>query len=86
MSKVTIVSCDVCLAKDASSRTVPVVFITEQTEGRHIKPSAVKGNEKIDICNACFEHMLTNREMLTAAGAQGFNRYWFASKGGAPTW
>lgn len=80
-------TCDVCGVDDQEEgmtvvreAQLTVVFTTEQTEGRPITPS-LKVMSNIDLCRICRKHMTTNREMLMGAGAQGHNRYWFASKG-----
>lgn len=73
--------CDVkgCENEEAEAVVLPVIFVTEQTEGRSSKPH-IDRNAKLDICSDCNQYMLEKREFLTAAGAQGNNRFWFASK------
>lgn len=75
-----IVTCDICKedSDTALNKSVPVVFTTEQTEGYPTKPYVTA--VKVDICGDCEVYMADNREFLTAAGAQGNNRYWFKSK------
>lgn len=80
MATHTTVTCDVegCENEDAKELTLTVVFITEQTEGYPKKPSL--NREKIEICDECLQYSIDNREMLTGAGAQGYNKFWFKSK------
>jgi hypothetical protein len=80
MAKRTITeySCDMC--KDVVPESAlldykgPVLFTTEQTEGRGVKP--YYQNVGIDLCNRCMEKSVT----IKAAGAQGFNEYWVHDK------
>ena len=62
--------CDIC-KKEADITTInyPVVFHTEQTEGRSCKPYI--SQEKIDLCFDCLKKSLT----IHGLGCQGFNEY-----------
>ena len=63
--------CDICGAECENAKQInyPVVFCTEQTEGRSCTPYI--SNEKIDVCNNCCEQILK----VSAWGAQGYNTY-----------
>ena len=64
--------CDVCKKEVERITTVnyPVIFHTEQTEGRSCSPYISK--EKLDLCDECAERVL----MLDGWGAQGVNSYY----------
>jgi len=82
MSKTVTISCDVTDiihgGKVETNKDMPMVFLTETTEGRSTKPYLT--TEKIDICELCLQHMIDTRELLTGEGSQGYNKYWFASQ------
>ena len=63
--------CDVCKKEVERITTVnyPVIFHTEQTDGRSCNPYISK--EKLDLCNECTKRIL----MLDGWGAQGVNSY-----------
>ena len=63
--------CDVCKkeVEKAIEVNYPVIFHTEQDEGKSCSPYISK--EKLDLCNECAERIL----MLEGWGAQGVNRY-----------
>ncbi len=65
--------CDICGSKCESVKeiTYPVIFHTEQTEGRWCEPYI--SNTTIDACNICRRKILK----LYATGAQGYNDYKF---------
>lgn len=65
--------CDICGAEFAERRpvNVPVVWTTEQTEGRFCEP--YYGVECLDLCEDCADRI----HVVEAAGAQGLNRYVF---------
>lgn len=54
------------------SLTLPVVFLTEQNEGRSSKPYF--DNAKIDVCPECYKRLLEEYP-ITGYGAQGYNTY-----------
>jgi len=54
----------------------PVLFTTEQTEGRPVKPYITR--DTFDLCEQCLDEAVT----ITGSGAQGYNRYYLRSKGG----
>ncbi|RJE47688.1 hypothetical protein A7K50_03305 [Dehalobacter sp. MCB1] len=69
---VTKISCDVCKVEILTTpKTIkyPVIFHTDQTEGRYSKPYI--SIENIDICEDCANKIL----MLDGWGAQGLNEY-----------
>ena len=65
--------CDICGAEFAERRqvNVPVVWTTEQNEGRSCKPYYKV--ECLDLCEDCADRV----HVVEAAGAQGLNRYVF---------
>ena len=62
--------CDLC-GKQAEVEVLnyPVIFHTEQTEGRSTEPYI--RNERIEACQECIKKVL----VLHGYGAQGLNRY-----------
>lgn len=78
--EIKITTCDVCSSEltDISNSllrsSVTVVFTTEQTEGRSIKPYL--SLQTMDMCPACLKTMLSGK-MLFAHGAMGHNSYYF---------
>jgi len=72
-------SCDVCGVDVLSTQCgihLQVIWTTEQTEGRPTKPNINVSPEKIDLCEKCYERVLAGN-YIYAAGAQGYNRYFF---------
>lgn len=71
--KVTITKCicDVCKreVEKVTEVVYPVIFHTEQTEGRSCSPYISK--EKLDLCEGCADKVL----VLHGWGAQGVNHY-----------
>ena len=63
--------CDICKRKDSTVTPInyPVVFHTEQTEGRSVNPYI--SQQKIDVCDDC----LCTICKLDGYGAQGHNDY-----------
>ena len=63
--------CDICGAEceDVKQINYPVVFCTDQTEGRSCEPYI--SNEKIDVCKNCCKKILK----IKATGVQGINSY-----------
>lgn len=63
--------CDICgkEAKDIKPLDYPVIFQTEQTEGRSVEPYIY--NTNIDVCPNCCKKILK----ISATGAQGYNSY-----------
>ena len=81
MTKTSII-CDICgneiSVSDKNSAnpqnhkvTVPIIFHTNQEDGRPVEPYV--SFESIDICNECLMR-LTN---LHAGGCQGYNEYFW---------
>ncbi len=69
--------CDIkgCEEKaDLKGQELQVIFTTEQTEGRSVRPYLQM--EKLDICAGCINKILTGIT-LWAHGAQGHNTYYF---------
>jgi len=54
--------------------SIPVVFTTEQTEGRPIQPYLAQ--QGMDICHLCYAKIIKGK-LPFGAGAQGYNRYCF---------
>ena len=68
-------SCDLCKntvtgESELKSLTVPVKFLTEQTEGRACEPYFI--NQKFDLCKTCLEKVT----VVLGQGAQGYNEFW----------
>lgn len=63
--------CDICGAecKDVKRINYPVVFHTDQTEGRSCEPYI--SNQNMDVCNDCCLKILK----VSGMGAQGCNTY-----------
>lgn len=65
--------CDICGKEiecaNLKKITYPVIFHTEQTEGRYCEPYI--SHQKIEICGECLEQICK----LSAVGAQGYNKY-----------
>ena len=63
--------CDVCKkeVEKVTEVNYPVIFHTDQTEGRSCSPYISK--EKLDLCDECAEKLL----ILHGWGAQGINQY-----------
>lgn len=59
---------------DFKELNIPVVFVTEQDEGRPCKPYL--SNETILLCNKCYEKFIEKYPVI-AIGAQGYNTYKF---------
>lgn len=72
--------CDVCNAEMSkpNHEMIQVIFTTEQTEGRSVKPYLC--NCDFDICSKCHDIILDGN-YLYAHGAMGFNNYYFKTKG-----
>ena len=65
---VEICTCDICKQeKDVRTLTIPVRWLTEQNEGRIIKPYIT--TETKDICDDCLDKITK----VNATGAQGYN-------------
>jgi len=73
MATITTHTCDIC-KKPATKlqQKTPVVFLTEQTEGRPCTPYITI--ETIDLCDGCSQRIIGSYP-LTAYGAQGSNTY-----------
>jgi len=74
--KSVIFNCDVCEEEmdEKPSRDIQVIFTTEQTEGRSVKPYLdIIG---LDFCNICINHLLEGNYVF-GRGAQGHNKYYF---------
>ena len=69
--------CDICGAECDKVKEInyPVIFHTEQTEGRSCAPYI--SNTKIDVCTECCKKILK----LSATGAQGYNHYEMVGEG-----
>jgi hypothetical protein len=70
-------TCDICEKKVENhvEKDIQVIFLTEQNEGRTIKP--YMDNVKIDICDACMEKRMGGGSIY-ATGTMGHNDYHFA--------
>ena len=67
---IKIFTCDICkIKKEVRTITIPVRWITEQNEGRDIRPYIT--TETKDICNECLDKVTR----INVRGAQGHNTY-----------
>ena len=74
---VEVIKCDLCGSEaDCISVNYPVVFTSDQTEGRPCKPYV--SQQKIDVCHKCKGKILR----VTGYGAMGFNKYEIAYREG----
>lgn len=67
-----ITKCDVCgkiIENNSQKYKIPILFTTEQAEGRSCKPYI--DFYQVDICNEC----LLNSTNIEGSGAMGFNKY-----------
>lgn len=65
------IMCDIC-GKDVEgikNTKYPVLFTTEQTEGRSCKPYI--SYQDIDLCPECLKNVIK----IGGCGAQGYNKY-----------
>jgi len=76
MAKLVGYICDICAASGREGMfteiNIPLVFYTEQTEGKGVAPYI--SNKKMEICQQC-EHKLIDTLPIIAYGAQGYNEY-----------
>ena len=71
--------CDVCGEETNNEEDkLPVIFLTEQNEGRSCYPYLTKNN--IVLCDKCKETMLMDGKFIYAEGAMGSNKYFFKEK------
>lgn len=62
--------CDCCkLEKPTQKVKYPVLFLTEQTEGRSVKPYL--SYQDLDMCKECIQTTIT----ISGTGAMGYNEY-----------
>ena len=62
--------CDCCkLEKPTTKVKYPVLFLTEQTEGRSVKPYL--SYQDLDMCKECIQTTIT----ISGTGAMGYNEY-----------
>jgi hypothetical protein len=62
--------CDCCkLEKPTQKVKYPVLFLTEQTEGRSVKPYI--SYQDLDMCKDCMQVNIT----ISGIGAMGYNEY-----------
>lgn len=75
--KTEIYTCDVknCTnTEGVKLRKMQVVFETETTEGRSTDPYF--DNIELDICPEHYQKLISERKVLSAAGAMGYNDYY----------
>lgn len=74
--RITITKCDICGEEVKSdghqNRKMPVVVLTEQTQGMPVQPYL--DSVVIDICGTCYSKYIKNFP-FTATGAMGNNMY-----------
>lgn len=80
MKKITIeYYCDICNQKtNNEEQKTPVIFLTEQNEGRSCYPYLVQDN--IVLCDKCMDKMLNQGIFIFAEGAMGSNKYFFKER------
>ena len=75
-----IFTCDIKGCKSTAPQNVQkriqVIFTTDQTEGRSVKPYLSEAD--IDICAKCLDNVLEGN-YIYANGAMGHNEYYFKS-------
>lgn len=69
---------------DVEKHLITVIFTTEQTEGRSCPPYL--SPEKVDLCNSCYDQMVTENRMPYGLGSQGYNLYAFTKNGLTRKW
>lgn len=69
-------TCDICGAEFDEKRrvNVPVLWLTEQNEGRPVKPYFA--TEELDLCETCADKV----HVVEATGACGVNDYRFRDR------
>ena len=75
MASKTIRSCDICgntIAEHGSKVSIPVEFVTEQTEGRPVEPYL--SHVSVDICSPCHKRFVGSLP-LVGSGAMGAYTY-----------
>lgn len=80
ITKIEVMKCDIrdCNSEDnVKTISMQVIFVTEQNEGRGCKPYFQ--NAKFEMCQKCLEKALDGNAVY-AAGAQGYNEFYFKSK------
>lgn len=71
--------CDICKSKEkVSKKRIPIIFTTEETEGRSCEPYLTI--ETLDICENCYKTMIDNSTIPNAHGAQGYNTYYLKNR------
>lgn len=73
MATTTHCKCDLC-GQDGIIKGLDVDtrFVTEQTEGRFVKPYIQR--VKLDFCQDCYDYYLASLP-ITGQGAQGYNSF-----------
>ena len=85
MSKVEYHACDLCGSRNnVEKHLITVIFTTEQTEERAVEPYL--SPEKVDLCDSCYNQMVTENRMPYGLGAQGYNLYAFTKNGLTRKW
>jgi len=75
--KCDIKNCKKNVSEERKQKSFQVIFITNQSDGRHADPYF--DVLKLDICNECLKVALSGGAIY-AAGAMGHNSYWFKEK------
>jgi hypothetical protein len=74
--KKQIIECDICKVVSQKSfieEKLPIIFHTEQNEGRSCEPYLEF--LKLDVCANCYQKILKGYA-IHAEGAQGYNSYY----------
>lgn len=78
MGKQVIHFCDICKSNtEVTEKQIQVIFETEQTEGRSVKPYL--SLQKVETCITCLDFILKDN-YLHGYGAMGHNTYYFRNK------
>lgn len=71
--------CDICGNQTNNlEKEVPIIFLTEQNEGRPTNPYFDKN--KIVLCDLCKKKVFFEGKQIFANGAMGCNEYYFLEK------
>ena len=76
MARKELIICDTCgneIKYQKERKEYDVIFTTEQTEGRGVKPYFTK--EKLDLCDVCKKKLENWHTQIEGHGAMGYNKY-----------
>lgn len=62
---------------EVTSVKVPLMFDHDQEDGKSkTEPYFELG--KIEMCKSCYDHMISNKRIVYAYGAMGYNKYYLS--------